>query len=638
MEERSIGRGRAPYGVLVLDHGRASASPCVLRFTRRGLVLAAPGLGPVLQDHRHQETLCVPWRALVGLAADATVETPNGERVQLLEIVTDAGRLELAVAATGVAGTVAELARWARRWRWARRVRGADRLRPIGTIAALVALALGIGAVVNASPPPLTPRAAATSLGTIAGGGPAVSLSGMSAFVQHAQPRSFLSRGLVPASSPPPPAPPSVANEPPLSPHEVFGFVPYWALGAEGTFDVARYTTLAYFAIDVNANGTLDESGPGWDGFESQALADLVARAHAAGDRVVLTVNCFSPTTLQSLTTSPQASATLASSVIAAISAKNLDGVNIDFEGGSTGDRAGFSALVTTVARAVHRANAHYQVTVDTDGDAAGDPTGFYDVRSLAAAADGLFVMAYGLNLAAPPNASSPITSTELSDAVEAAQYATVVPPSKVIFATSYFGYSWATTNGTMSAHATATGIPVTYGQVIASGHPLYWDAVTDTAWTSYEVGNQWHEDYVQDPASVYLVAQLAQHEGFAGVGVWALGMDGGDAQLAAALDGNAPAIRAGPAGPAVTSASGNPGHPAPPAPAGIAARVAPLPSTTPSSSTTPLPAAALPSTPSLPDSTTTTTTTSTPTTSSTPATSITTTTSTTTTLPLQHP
>ena len=39
---------------------------------------------------------------------------------------------------------------------------------------------------------------------------------------------------------------------------------------------------------------------------------DLVNRAHAAGDRVVLTVNCFDQTALDHLTADPTAQATLA--------------------------------------------------------------------------------------------------------------------------------------------------------------------------------------------------------------------------------------------------------------------------------------------------------------------------------------
>ena len=109
------------------------------------------------------------------------------------------------------------------------------------------------------------------------------------------------------ATTPPAPAPPSLASAPPLTPHEVFGFAPYWTLSQESGFNVAGISTIAYFSLDVNANGSVQKSGAGWDGYNSQALADLVTRAHAAGDRVVLTVNDFDQTSLDQLTSSPTA-------------------------------------------------------------------------------------------------------------------------------------------------------------------------------------------------------------------------------------------------------------------------------------------------------------------------------------------
>ncbi|HEY1733887.1 MAG TPA: hypothetical protein VGG23_05520, partial [Acidimicrobiales bacterium] len=71
---------------------------------------------------------------------------------------------------------------------------------------------------------------------------------------------------LAPATSSPAPAPASVATAAPLASHEVFGFAPYWTLGQSTTFDVAGLTTIAYFSIDINPDGTLDESGSGWNG------------------------------------------------------------------------------------------------------------------------------------------------------------------------------------------------------------------------------------------------------------------------------------------------------------------------------------------------------------------------------------
>ena len=595
----TVGMARAALRVEVtaLHPDDADARPCALRFTGRGVLVET-------RTRDDPEVLLrVPWWAVHGFSADDVALLSDGTVLQALDLVTDAGRLRLALRADGVAVALSLLSVHSSRWRhwrvpasrWVghraararaagRRAaracgagrRGAGRVRSragtpsrrpavvlaaVGVAVTLVvsaagALAAGLGPVSPSRPgaPGVAEVAGAshgTSLGTSLGP------SGMAALIAGAHlDRHRSAAHLARATSPPPPAPTSIAEQPALASHEVFGFVPYWTLDAQAGFDVNGFTTLAYFAVGANANGTLDESGTGWDGYESQDFADLVARAHAAGARVVLTVNCFSPNALAALTSQPAAASTLASSIVGAIAAKRLDGVNLDFEGGDPAERPGLTTVVATVAAAVHAANPHFQVTVDTNGESAGDPGGFYDVRGLAAVTDGLFVMAYGLNYSSPPSGASPITSSVMSDATEAEQYAAAVPPSKVIFGTSYFGYSWATTNGTMGAHAVATGTPVTYAQVMASGHPMYWNAVTETAWTSYESHGQWYEDYVDDPESVYLVTLLAQRDGFAGVGAWALGMDGNDPQMTAALDGNAPPTRAGPAGPTTTAPS----------------------------------------------------------------------------------
>ena len=78
-------------------------------------------------------------------------------------------------------------------------------------------------------------------------------------------------------------------------------------------------------------------------------------------------------------------------------------------------------------------------------------------------------------------------------------------------------------------------------GQILTSGHPLYWDPVTQSGWTSYQVGNQWHETFFEVPTSLYDASQLARFCNFAGVGIWALGMDNNDGDDLAALDGSPP-------------------------------------------------------------------------------------------------
>ena len=46
---------------------------------------------------------------------------------------------------------------------------------------------------------------------------------------------------------------------------------------------ITGLSTLAYFSIDVNGERDARRERPGWDGFQSQDLADLITRAHAAG-------------------------------------------------------------------------------------------------------------------------------------------------------------------------------------------------------------------------------------------------------------------------------------------------------------------------------------------------------------------
>ncbi len=359
---------------------------------------------------------------------------------------------------------------------------------------------------------------------------------------------------LAPATVPPAPAQAAVATAPPLAPHEVFGFAPYWSLGQSAGFNVAGLTTLAYFSLGVNANGSLNESGPGWNGYESQALSTLITRAHAAGKRVVLTVNDFDQRSLDALTSSSTAATTLSKALIGAIEAKSFDGVNLDLEGAGSADRAGLTALVTTVSYILHQVNAHWQVTMDTYASSAGDADGFYDIPALAGAVDAFFVMEYSPNVDAPAQAGSPLTSSLFSDLTTAEQYAAAVPAAKVILGTPLYGIDWPTTGNTLTDTATGPATTQPDSQITGSGRPLYWDAVTNTAWTAYQVGSQWHETFFDDPTSLYQIVHLALQYGLGGVGVWALGMEGTDPAMVSALDGVSPAIHyATPAAPSTT-------------------------------------------------------------------------------------
>ena len=411
---------------------------------------------------------------------------------------------------------------------------------------------------------------------------------------------------LAPASGPPTAAPATLIDQPPLAARENFAFAPYWTLPQSSTFSITGLSTLAYFSIDVNPNGTLDESGPGWSGFQSQALADLITRAHAAGERVVLTVTDFDQGSLNALTSSPTAAGALSSALIPLLTAKSLDGINYDFEGEGSGDQVGLTNLVTAVSGALRAADPHWQITMDTYASSAGDPNGFYNIPALAPAVDAFFVMDYELNLAGTASAASPLTSGMYSSQTTLAQYTAAAPAAKVILGAPFFGIDWPTNNGTMAANAAGGASDIADSQAQANG-PEYWDPVTHTAWTSYQVGTQWHESYYEGENGLYDLSQLASHYGVRGVGIWALGMESDGAQLIASLDGISPGGPPG-TGPQATSASPAPtaGPAAPTAAAPGAAAAAPPATTT---TNAPTPTSAPPTSSSSAPPTTTTTT-----------------------------
>ncbi len=113
---------------------------------------------------------------------------------------------------------------------------------------------------------------------------------------------------------------------------------------------------------------------------------------------------------------------------------------------------------------------------MDTYASSGGDPNGFYNIQALAPAINAFFVMQYQLNLQSGGSATSPLTSTMFSDKDTVEQYLAAVPASKIILGLPYFGIDWPTTNGTLNAQSTGPATPVSDGQVMAGGHPIYWD------------------------------------------------------------------------------------------------------------------------------------------------------------------
>ena len=398
----------------------------------------------------------VRWRSLVGFDADTVVVGSDGRWRHVLEVRTTRGMLRFIASAEVVSVVMQEVGGRSDRWRRARR--------PLRlTMAAAVSDAAAVSPRSGAAPPgrssgwpcehgsrgvgPPRPAVhdradrrsgpASSPAGRVARGHghggehgrrvglrrgarvrgaacftpadgatqPGLDTSSMGRIEQALRNGIATSSFSLPeATAPPAPTPPSLAGAPPLRPHEVFGFAPYWTLPQSAGFDVTAMTTLAYFSIDVNADGSLDESGPGWNGYQSQALANLITRAHAAGRPRGPHGHLLRPGLARPADRlRPPLRRHWLGGLIAAIEAKNLDGVNIDFEGQGSRDQAGLTNLV---ARCLRGGPPGQPPLPGHDGhlrQLGRRPRRLLRHPALAPPVDAFFVMAYQLNLQSPP-------------------------------------------------------------------------------------------------------------------------------------------------------------------------------------------------------------------------------------------
>src|SRR5947209_2752677 len=106
--------------------------------------------------------------------------------------------------------------------------------------------------------------------------------------------------------------------------HEVFGFAPYWALHTQNPsdpayalWDYSLLTTISYFGLDANADGTINNSTNGWSHWANDGnLTTIINKAHTAGDKVVVTVKAFGQSTICSIVMSDSTTQTMIDNII----------------------------------------------------------------------------------------------------------------------------------------------------------------------------------------------------------------------------------------------------------------------------------------------------------------------------------
>ena len=355
---------------------------------------------------------------------------------------------------------------------------------------------------------------------------------------------------------------------------ETYGFLPYWQLGSSLDYDAL--STIAYFGVSVNGDGSLTKSGNGWSGWTSSTLTDVINAAHSHGTRVALTIESMAwdssgASTQSALLGSATARAAAISNIVSEVTNRGVDGVNLDFEPIASGQKANYVTFVRALRAALDAAHPGYELVFCANGSG-----GSYDLGGLLASggADAVFIMAYDLrggNTTATGSIDPLVSNNNYYTLTLVTNYFLThgASASNTILGLPWEGRAWSVGQGTPVLNAAPASV-ATYGQgavgvtydtssTMASKDPAttacstgwptpcvigwQYDPVEQTSWTAYygSYGGPsltWRELYFDDPRSFGAKCDAVDGWNLRGVGVWALGYDnkGGDGDLTAVL------------------------------------------------------------------------------------------------------
>gem|GEM_PF-6681956 len=198
-------------------------------------------------------------------------------------------------------------------------------------------------------------------------------------------------------------------------------------------------TSINPFWYNFSTAGKLEAKG-------SARNPEVVARAHQAGMRVVVTItNNFDATRVTTFLKDPELQQKFIADVVSELAQYDYDGVDLDFENLTPSDRDGFTSFVLALSDAVHAKDKTLELSAQpkkSDGDDWAGP-GALDLDRLKDAVDVFKPMLYDFNR---PN-TEPGPLAPLSWMREVLTYwKAKVGAEKIQAALPLYGYDWSLT------------------------------------------------------------------------------------------------------------------------------------------------------------------------------------------------
>jgi spore germination protein YaaH len=200
------------------------------------------------------------------------------------------------------------------------------------------------------------------------------------------------------------------------------------------------------------------------------------------------------------------------------VTARDYDGIIIDYELLGVGDRENFTAFVTALGDAMHAVDRRLAVALHAqDSDAgAGPHNQAQDYAAIGAAADEIHLMTFDQHY----DESEPGPVAPLPWVVDVVAYAKrLVPAEKLILGIGLFGYDWG--GGDVADDLQLTQVRE---RIATTGAQPRFDRVAASPQLRYRRNGVDHEIWYEDARSVAAKLALVEREDLGGAFFWRLG------------------------------------------------------------------------------------------------------------------
>lgn len=340
---------------------------------------------------------------------------------------------------------------------------------------------------------------------------------------------------------------------------KIYAFLPYWLVERKN-INLNFITDLSYFGLNVNSNGNIVKDNVAYKSWrESSNLRDIIKKSQKKKIRVSLTLVCHDRQTINEILNCRNCWDNLYKDLLAELNYMAIKDVNIDFEVYDYVDNKQalkFAEFVKYINQKLDSVFGDSFLAVSAYADSASvikkeqDLVRLTNPQALSKTADAIFIMAYDFHTL-NSKYSGPVSpyagvykTTSLNLKKIISDYLSVVDSSRLILGLPFYGYDW------LVVGEEAISQRLNGSEDLGFSRSLVYHEIIDML-VSKNINPFWHEEsksfyfnyidtdtgskrqiWFDGKESLKQKSKLAWDNNFLGVGVWALGFEGGYADV----------------------------------------------------------------------------------------------------------